>query len=214
VKQTRGLAAVLAATLAVGLGGCISVFPKATPAQLYSFGADFPPQQAANAGAEPFNVLRSATAFTRAATGDRILTTDGQTAAYIAGSRWVSPAVILFDEAETRAFEADNGPARLMRRGETSDAAAELRLEVQNFEANYPGDLKAAPTVVVQVHAVLIATADRHIIDEKTFEARKSTDDNRVSAIVRSFNGATVDVLSQIAAWTDAEAGVVAVAKP
>jgi cholesterol transport system auxiliary component len=133
--------------------------------------------------------------------------------AYIAGSRWVSPATILFDEAETRAFEADPGPARLMRRGEISDATAELKLEVQTFEARYPGDMRAAPTVVVEVRATLIATADRHIIDEKTFETRKPADDNRVSAIVRSFDAATIESLSQIAAWTDSEAGSVVAAK-
>jgi cholesterol transport system auxiliary component len=213
VIHARNLTAGLAVTLALGLGGCISVFPKATPAQLYSFGTTFPsPPQ--TAPSPPFNVQRDVTAFTRAAMGDRILTTNGQMEAYIAGSRWVSPAAILFDEAETRAFEADLGPARLMRRGEISDATAELKLEVQTFEARYPGDLHATPTIVVEVHATLIATADRHIIDEKTFETRKPADDNRVSAIARAFDAATVDNLSQIAAWTDSEAGAVASPKP
>ena len=36
---------------------------------------------------------------------------------YIADSRWISPAVILFQEAETRAFAADGGRARLVRKG-------------------------------------------------------------------------------------------------
>ena len=68
----------------------------------------------------------------------------------------MSPAEILFDAAETRAFDADGGPARLIRRGEVAGAVAELRLDVERFEVSYPGNLKAAPTVEVEVHAVLV----------------------------------------------------------
>jgi cholesterol transport system auxiliary component len=209
VKPTRALAAIAAATLSLALGGCISVFPKATPAQLFAFGTDFPAAQAPQTGAQPFNVMRSATAFAQQAAGDRILTTNGQQGAYIAANRWISPAVVLFDQAETRAFDANPGPARLTRRGEISGAAAELRLEVQTFEARYPGSLKASPTVVVQVRAVLIRLSDRQVVDTKIFVSRQAIGDNRVSEIVRGFDVATVDVLGQIVAWTDSEAAAI-----
>jgi cholesterol transport system auxiliary component len=206
VKPSRALAA---AALSLALGGCISVFPKAPPAQLYAFGTDFPAAQAADTGAAPFNVMRSSTSFTQAAGGDRILTTNGQQAAYIAANRWVSPATMLFDQAETRAFDANPGPAKLTRRGEIAGAAAELRLEVQTFEARYPGNLKAAPTVVVQVRAVLISLADRRVVGTKIFKSRQALGDNRVSEIVRGFDAATVEVLSQIVGWTDGLASAV-----
>jgi cholesterol transport system auxiliary component len=209
--SSRARAVAAALILSIGLGGCISVFPKAAPAQLFAFGTEVPAQHAANAGAPPFEVLRAATVFTPAAAGDRILTTDGQQAAYIAANRWVSPAAVLFDQAESRAFDADDGPARLTRRGDIAGAAAELRLEVETFEARYPGDMKAAPTVVVEVRAVLIDLSTRQLIEAKTFTARQTLGDNRVSQIVHGFDAATVDVLSQIVAWTDSHA--VAVAK-
>ena len=58
----------------------------------------------------------------------------------------------------------------------------------------------------VSVHAVLVGLPGRHVIAEKTFEVRKPTGDNRVGDIVAAFDAATVDVLSQTAAWTDSQA--------
>lgn len=202
--------ALMAVALSLGLGGCVSLFPKTPPAQLYVFGSAVPAQHSANAGAPSFNVLRAVTGFAQAAASDRILTISGQEAAYIAGSRWVSPASVLFDQAETRAFEADDGPAKLIRRGEIAGASAELRLEVQTFEARYSDGRKAAPTVVVQVRAVLIGLADRRVIDAKTFESSQAVGDNRVGEIVRGFDAATVDALSRIVAWTDGQAAAAA----
>jgi cholesterol transport system auxiliary component len=204
---SRGLPSLAAvAALAVGLGGCVTLFPASKPAQLYAFGKAFPAQQQTAAGGTAFHVLRAHTEFNRAAAGDRILTLNGQEAAYIADSRWISPASTLFDEAEVNAFTADDGPAKLSGPGQIAGATAELRLDVGAFEVRYPGSLKAAPTVVVSVHAVLVALPDRHVIAEKTFAVSKPTGDNRVGDIVAAFDAATVDVLSQTAAWTDSQA--------
>jgi cholesterol transport system auxiliary component len=213
MKPSRPLAAVAAVALSLALGGCISVFPKATPAQLYSFGTTTPAQHGGAAGAPTFNVLRAVTTFVPAAAGDRILTTNGQQVAYIAGNRWVSPASVLFEEAETRAFDGDEGPARLIRRGEIVGATAELRLEVQTFEVRYDGGKAAAPMVVVQVRAVLVNLADRKLIEARTFESRQGVADNRVGLIVRGFDAATTEVLGQIVGWTDGQAAAVAAAK-
>ena len=91
-----------------------------------------------------------------------------------------------------------------------SGAGAGLRLEVQTFEARYPGDLKAAPTVIVRVRATITSMADRHVISDRTFESKQQAGDNRVGQIVHSFDAATVDVLSQVVAWTDSQAAAVA----
>ena len=210
MKPSRALATLAVAAMTLGLGACVTVFPKRPPSQFYTFGTEFPAQQEANTGAPHFNVLRTLTIFTRPAAGDRILTTNGNEAAYIAASQWVSPASVLFDEAESRAFDADNGPARLIRPGGMSGAGAGLRLEVQTFEARYPGDLKAAPTVIVRVRATITSMADRHVISDRTFESKQQAGDNRVGQIVHSFDAATVDVLSQVVAWTDSQAAAVA----
>jgi cholesterol transport system auxiliary component len=197
--------AALCTVLLLGLGGCISLFPKLPPAQLYRFGvAETAAPAAPPSGA--FNVAHMATSFNQAAAGDRILTTNGTEAAYIADARWASPAEELFDEAEQRAFDQSGGAARLLRRGETASANSLLALDVQSFEARY-GDPKAPPMVVVTVHAVLISAVDRKVMADQVFVSRVPASDNRVSAIVDAFDSASTDVLNQVVGWTDQRAG-------
>jgi cholesterol transport system auxiliary component len=76
---------------------------------------------------------------------DRLLSVTNGEAAYISDARWVSPAIVLFDEAVARAFEADNSRARLVTRGEALKAAMALRLEVRSFETDYVDGPKARP---------------------------------------------------------------------
>jgi cholesterol transport system auxiliary component len=197
----KTLRTALCAALLLGLTGCISLFPKVPPAQLYQFGVAPAPAQSPAAGS--FNVLHLTTGFTLPAEGDRILTTNGTEAAYIAGSRWVSPASTLFDQAEQQAFDQSGGVARLLHRGDPAMAPIGLTLEVQSFEARYNGDPKAAPTIVVTVHAMLTSAADRRVLGDETFVSRIQASDNRVSAIVDAFNVATNEVLTKIVGWTD-----------
>jgi cholesterol transport system auxiliary component len=197
----KTLRTALCAALLFGLTGCISLFPKMPPAQLYQFGVVPAPAQSPAVGS--FNVLHLTTGFTLPAEGDRILTTNGTEAAYIAGSRWVSPASTLFDQAEQQAFDQSGGVARLLHRGDPALAPIGLTLDVQSFEARYSGDPKAAPTVVVTVHAMLTSAADRRVLGDETFVSRIQASDNRVSAIVDAFNAATNDVLTRIVGWTD-----------
>jgi cholesterol transport system auxiliary component len=185
----------------VVLAGCVTVFPKVPPAQLYDFGVEpTAAAQAPPAGA-PFDVVRVPTTFEQAASGDRMLTSNNDQAAYIAQARWVSPAAVLFDEAEVKAFDDAGGPARLIWRG--GSAPISLQLDVQTFEADYPGNLNAAPAVVVRVRSRIVRASDRQVIGDRVFESRKPAADNRVSAIVQAFNAATTDALGQIVAWTD-----------
>ena len=143
------------------------------------------------------------TAFTRPAEGDRLLTVNGSDAAYIAAARWDAPASMLFDEAEQQAFDQAGGRARLLHRGDPAAAPVSLTLDVQSFEARYNGDPKAAPTVVVTVHALLVGVVDRRILGDQVFVSRQPASDNRVGAIVEAYNSATSDVLNQIVSWTN-----------
>jgi cholesterol transport system auxiliary component len=202
---TRPRLALTAALLAAGLclGGCITLFPKATPVQLYRFGAE--PQKVTAAGA-PFSLQRSAIIFSRPAQSDAILTSTGNQTAYIAGARWVSPAVVLFDEAVDRAFDAAVGPARLLPRGDIRSNGASLKLDVETFEARYPGPGGGvAPMVVIDVHALLVRVSDRSVLGERTFSVQRAADADRVSAIVQAFDEATRDVIGQIVTWTEQE---------
>jgi cholesterol transport system auxiliary component len=191
--------AACALLLPLALGGCISVFPKAKPVQLYRFGAAIP-APASPVGGPVVTVLKGATIFPPAAAGDRILAVTGSQTAYIGGARWVAPASTMFDDALLRAFDAP-GSARLVERGEPLAAASTLRLDVRAFEVRYPG-----PTAVVQVRATLIRNLDRTIIGEKMFDASVPASDNRQGPIVAAFDSAADKVIVDIRGWTTATA--------
>jgi cholesterol transport system auxiliary component len=204
--MTRALlrAAALCACLAV-LSGCISLLPKSKPAQLYRFG----PEPAASAPApapvapNAVAVFRTNGTFQGESADDRLLTVTGGKAAYIAQSRWVAPASVLFDEAVSQAFDAS--PIRLIARGQQGRAAYALRLDVRNFEARYDAGADAAPTIVVRVHAAL-SKADQTVVGEQVFEASATAGANRVGEIVTAYDKALAEVLGKIVRWTETSA--------
>lgn len=199
----RRVSAALALTAAFALAGCVSLFPKSKPAQLYRFEAPAAAANAAPAAGPRVGLLLPGVLFARAVGGDRILGVTGQETAYIAEARWVSPAPVLFDEAVTRVFEDNAGPARLVRRGETAQADLVLRLEVRTFEAVYDQGAKAAPEVRVRLRASATRAGDRSLVGEQLFEAKVRAYDNRVSAIVAAFNEAVGKVLTDLVAWSN-----------
>ena len=199
--MSRRLTAAALALAAIALSGCISLFPKAEPAQLYRFEATMPAQ--ATPAGPLFGVLRLGTGFPRASGGDRILTVnDRGEAAYIAGARWVSPASVLFDESVTAAFQGA-GRARLIGRGEVIKADFSLKLDVVTFEAHYDRGPKAAPEIIASVRGVITRNQDRALIGEQVFTARIRAGENRVGAIVPAFNAALSQVLGQLVAWVN-----------
>jgi cholesterol transport system auxiliary component len=195
------------AVSAVALSGCISLLPKSKPAQLYSFVP--PPAAAPAAGASAPSSVKAAAvfrtngSFQQESADDRLLTVTGGHAAYVAESRWVAPASVLFDQAVSQAFDAS--PVRLIARGQQGKAAYALRLDVRNFEAHYDNGDKAAPTVVVRLHAAL-NKADQTLVGEQMFEAKVTAGDNRVGAIVSAYDKAMGEVIGKLVAWTQANA--------
>lgn len=190
-----------AITLALSLSACVSLFPKAEPAQLYRFDAQPPSaEQSAPRPAKHFGVVKASGAFVRSAGGDRLLTVTGTQVAYIAESRWVSPAITLFDEALSKAFDMNAGAARLVSRGERADYG--LRVDVTRFEAVYDQGPKAAPIVVV-VARMTLTKADRTLVGTDLIEAQVRASDNRVSAIVEAYNQAVGQVLNGVVTWTN-----------
>lgn len=200
--------AATALALSLTLGGCISLFPKDKPAGLYRFGHEAA-ASSTPAVEKSFGVFKTPTVFTRAAMNDRLLSVTNGEAAYIGDARWVSPAIVLFDEAVARAFEADKSRARLVTRGETAKASMALRLEVRSFETDYVNGPKAPPEVLVEIRAVMTRGNDRALLGDKVFVARVKTSENRLAAIVPAYDQATGQVLSEIVAWvSDAGAKV------
>ncbi|WP_372786576.1 ABC-type transport auxiliary lipoprotein family protein [Phenylobacterium sp.] len=202
IRPLLRLAAIGACALA--LSGCISLLPKSKPAQLYRFGAS-PAAGPAAATARPngVSVFRTNGGFQGEASDDRILTMTGGKAAYIAESRWVAPADILFNEAVSNAFDAS--PVRLIARGQQGRFAYALRTDVRTFETRYDSGPNAAPTVVVRVHAAL-TRSDQSSVGEQDFEARVPAGDNRVGEIVAAYNKAVSEVLGKLVSWTEASA--------
>ena len=196
----RPLSALGLAAAAVALAGCITLLPDEKPAQLYRFDGGVQPA-AASQGA-PFAVARLGGSFVQAAGNDRMLTMTGSRAAYVADSRWVSPASVLFNEALSRAFDTDTGPARLLTRGDFSKADYVLRVDVTEFEAVYDQGARAAPEVLVSLRATLTG-ADRQLAGSKAFEIRVRASDNRVAAIVAAYDQAVGQALGELVAWTN-----------
>lgn len=188
---------------AVALSGCITLLPKSKPAELYRFGQTPAAATAAPAGAIGVAVFQTNGAFQNESAADRMLTVTNGKAAYIADSRWVAPAAVLFDQAVSQAFDAS--PIRLIARGQQGRFAYGLRLDVRNFEARYDHGEKQAPTIVVRLHAVL-NKADQSIVGEEMFEAKVTAGDNRVGAIARAFDQAMGEVIRKLVAWTEAKA--------
>jgi cholesterol transport system auxiliary component len=191
----------------LALGGCISLLPNAKPVQLYRF--DAPAAAAAAPAAAPaVSVVKDGVSFPSGVGGDRILTVSGDEAAFIADARWVEPASLMFNEAVTAAFDAPGSP-RLTAPGAASGALVTLKLEVRRFQADYDKGSGAAPTVEVQVHALLIRNADRSYLAESQINVTEPADDNRVGAIVRAFNVAVGKATGQIRDWTAMQAPAV-----
>lgn len=192
------------ALCAVALSGC-ALLGGGKPANLYRFGQSAMGEPAPAAATAGVTVFRGPAAFQREAAGDRILTVTGGKAAFVAETRWVAPAQVLFNQAVTAAFDADPGPVRLVSRGEAGGSDYVLRLDVRNFETRYDQGVKAAPVVVVRVRAA-ISGRRADLTREEMFEAQVRAGDNRVSAIVAAYDAAVAEVLGEVVAWTNAQA--------
>jgi cholesterol transport system auxiliary component len=205
IRATPLLRLAGVAALAIALSGCVSLLPKSKPAHLYRFGQ--PVSAAAlEAPTGTVGVFRTNATFQREAAGDRLLTITNGKAAYVAETRWVAPAAVLWDEAVVAAFDADPGHVRIVSRGEPASAAYILRLDVRNFETRYDQGPKAAPEVVVRARALLVPSKGGTAVAEKIFEKRARAGDNRVSAIVPAYDKAVGDILAEIVTWTNEQA--------
>lgn len=204
-SRLRLLAAAAAALMA---SGCISLLPKTKPVALYRFGQPVA-EAAVTAAPGTVGVFRATGTFQQEAAGDRLLTLTGGEVAYVAETRWVAPASVLWDAAVLAAFDADPGRARLLVRGEPGAAVYVLRLDVRNFETHYDNGPKAAPTVVVRVRAAMTGGTNRRPVGERLFEARVPAADNRISAILPAYDRAVAEVLKEVVAWTNEQAAPV-----
>jgi len=198
----RLAAAGAALTAAAGLTGCITLFPKEKPVQLYRFDAAVQPAQGSG---RSFSVRTAPADFDTPAAGDQIMTVDGDQIGYVDSGRWSSPANQMFDETIAHGFDAAGGGAHLV--GPTGKAQYRLHLAVSHFEARYTSGPTAPPTVVVTLRAVLERQSDLSLVGAETFEADIPAGDNRVGAIVTAFDAADAKVVGDLVAWVDDKGG-------
>lgn len=200
---TRNLLRLAAAGAAIALAGCVTLLPDAKPAQLYRFTPDPLPASGSAPVEGRIAVIRAGGAFHPAAAGDRILTTEGEEAAYLADARWTQSASVLFDQALVRAFATSQGPARLITPGELGRPAFGLRVDVARFEAAYDQGPRAAPEIRVDVHVVLTRLRDQKALQDRTFAIEKRASENRAGAIAEAFRQATDEALNAIVRTSD-----------
>jgi cholesterol transport system auxiliary component len=200
-RPIRAALALAGLAAALSVGGCVSLLPKAKPAQLYSFVE--PPVVAPPRTGPAQAVVLGALTFPRPATSDALLTRTGTEVAYIGEARWASPAAVLFREALDRAFD-NSGKVRVLARGELGQAAGILRIEVRAFETRYAA-VGAIPTVAVLAHATL-TRVDGGFIAERDFAAETPAADNRVGPIVDAYRASTGKTLGELASWLEANA--------
>jgi cholesterol transport system auxiliary component len=210
---------ILGVAMIVSVGGCVSLLPKTTPAQLYRFGVDAPasPTPAKGviespSGAGKIGLVLGAIGFPRASTSDGILTVTGDQTAYLSGVRWVAPARTLFQEAVQRAFDARSKQAQIVSVGDVGPAGGVLRLDVTAFEARYPRP-GAAPSVAISVVARL-NRADGRLLDQRDFSILIPARANSVSMIVKAFDQATDTLLADLVAWSDAQTATLTAGSP
>ncbi len=202
--------------VSLGLGGCVSLLPKQPPAQLYQFGQTPPPATFASGaavgrGQAGLGVILSQVTLPRAALGDGILTARGDEAAYVAGARWLTPAVLMFQEDVQNAFAARATSVRLIDRSQLDAATALLRLDVTEFDARYDAAAVGSepPTVVVSLRATLTRADGRELV-QQVFTVRAPASQDRVSAIVQAYDAAVQGVMNQAVDWTQAQTPVIA----
>lgn len=198
---SRRVVTVLAtASAALVLGGCVSLWPKTPPVQLYELSPEVEPAPAAASGHPEVNVRLESVRFQQAAAGDRILTVHDGEAAYIGGARWVSPAESLFEEGLGRAFARHASGVRLVPHSATVGTSYALSVDVDTFQVRMEG---GTPTVETALRARLIRFPEEKIVVDRRIDVTRKADADRVASIVRAYDSALGAALTTLVESTD-----------
>ncbi|MHB8284861.1 MAG: ABC-type transport auxiliary lipoprotein family protein [Caulobacteraceae bacterium] len=206
--SNRGARLVAAAGVALALGGCVSLLPKAPPVQTFQVGRSPTPAAGVAPSGPGVGVVLTTVSLPRAAAGDSILTITGDQTAYLAGARWSAPAAVMVQEDAESAFAAHPGPVRLLHRGDFAGASALLTLDLADFEARYDNGAGVAPAVVVSIRATLSQPSGGALASQ-TFTVKQPAGDNRIAPIAAAFDMATTQALGLVVAWTNGQAPLI-----
>lgn len=189
--------------MALGLSACITLLPDEKPAQLYRFGYASSGGQGSDVQdsggqgevrPDKKDIYLSDIEFPKAASNDRILTTQDLSVNYIANVRWASPAQDLFKDALSYGFDRSGQGVRLSTQGRGS-AAYRLDIKVRHFEVAY---IKNRPVIEVSLDASVVRISDRKLMVTRLIRAEQKVDHNRVSDIAQGFETATSRAIDEV----------------
>ena len=208
IRRMASIAALGVA--AISLAGCVTLLPKVKPVQLYHLGLEAQADAQATAKGARVPVLQGAIQFNRDVAGDRLLTRQGDQAAYVADARWTMPASLMFEESLANAFMRGSGDARLISSKDPVSAKLILRLDVRALEVRYSEGSRRSPVAAVMISGLLADADKRTIVSQSAFDCQVPAKSNRVQSLVSAINEALSDCQTKVVAWTDqTAAGVI-----
>lgn len=127
-----------------------------------------------------------------------VIPQDHRISAY-GGSRWSSPAPVLWRDYLLNAFQQDGRIARLT--GDEEDVRADWKLggTLRSFHTEYQ---QGGPRVVIEFDARLVDTQSREIVASREFVVTQPIDGEQVPQVVKAFGRAADQMARQITAWT------------
>jgi cholesterol transport system auxiliary component len=207
----RIAAAVLAGSLPLLAGGCVSALHSNQPAQQqYVLTLPAPAAgAAASAGAETgadagagragttLQVLLPA-AGAGLGTENIAVIRPGQRLDYYSGARWAATAPAMLQALAIEAVRRQGRFALVEAEGGPFDARYVLSLELTHFEADYAGG--GPPTIRVALACMLGQRVARSVVSSFTVSGTAAADADRMQAVVAAFQRATDEALGQLTA--------------
>lgn len=126
-----------------------------------------------------------------------VIPQDHRISAY-SGSRWSSPAPVLWRDYLLDAFRKDGRIDRLSGDSESVRADWELGGVLGSFHTEYK---QGGPRVVIEFDARLIDRQSREIAASRHFVATQAVDGEQVPQVVEAFGRAADQMAKQITAW-------------
>ncbi|MCF6293152.1 MAG: ABC-type transport auxiliary lipoprotein family protein [Robiginitomaculum sp.] len=186
-------------TMALLLGGCISLLPDAGPGpDIYRLSKIVQTTQKQKTDTL---ILLPLVQAPRELKNNRVaLITGQQSISYAANARWASSTpemlqVLFADALRNQPYIGVVYPT------DGIHADFEIRIILQNFEAVYDQGQKTAPIAKVQILVRLIDRKTRTLVTEKTISSSARSSDVRLGSIVAAIDQASHNVAIDMSNW-------------
>ena len=134
---------------------------------------------------------------------DRIALTRGRTRFdYYADSVWTDRLPVLVQTVMVEAFETDGRLTEVNRDPFTLTRGYVLRTEIRRFQAEYPSEPDGSPNIAITLQLDLSTQPEGRLVASRLISANERASQNKLDAIITTFNSATADALQQMVVWT------------